>query len=278
VTFLASIYLDNMESGEIIVEGVSNTLIAVVLLRLVSFVIVIFSSVCNALNIKEYPYETPGEKKSDKGLKMLLSPLQNKAFMMIILIPAFNSLCSSIIGNFFSIHLVQNVNLSYTAISAVTFITTPATLLFTVIWTMLLKRNPWLKCLAVGYSGYAVAWICNIFISSTSSYFYFIATIVGNFFGPCLTLVSGNLLYMKLPQENRTAYLGFYSILTQVFAIVGQWIGTTFVQFTPNLKFTLFGVDICNLQLVSGIAAFGMICLAAYTLYMSKKPEYSKRI
>ena len=93
-----------------------------------------------------------------------------------------------------------------------------------------------------------------------------------------MALVGGNLLYMKLPQANRTAYLGFYSILTQVCVIIGQWIGTTFVQFTGDLKFTLFGIDICNLQLVSGVAAVGMIGVVVYTLYLSSKPEYSRRV
>jgi MFS-type transporter involved in bile tolerance (Atg22 family) len=82
---------------------------------------------------------------------------------------------------------------------------------------------------------------------------------------------------MKLPEANRTAYLGFYSIFSQVCAITGQWIGTTFVQFTPNLNFTLFGVEICNLQLTSGIAAAAMIGLVLYTLRMSRNPEYSVR-
>lgn len=275
--FLASIYLDSMESSETLVDGISNTLIAVVVLRLISFAIIMTSSVLTALHVKEYPYETAADQKDNKGLRMLLSPLRDKAFMMIILIPAFQTLSGSIIGNFYNIHLVSNVNLSYTAISAVTFITTPATLLFTIIWTMLLRKNTWLKCLAVAYAGYAVAWTSNVFISATTPYFYFISIIIGNLFSPCMNLVGGNLLYMKLPEANRTAYLGFYTILTQVCAIIGQWIGTTFVQFTPNLKFTLFGVEICNLQLTSGIAAFGMVCLVVYTLRMSRNPEYSGR-
>ena len=212
--FLASIYLDSMESREALVDGVSNTLIAVVLLRLISFVIVMISSVLTALHIKEYPYENPTGQKDSKGLRMLLSPLRDKAFMMVIMIPAFQTLCASIIGNFFNIHLVSNVNLSYTAISAVTFITTPATLLFTVIWTVLLRKKSWLKCLAFAYAGYAVAWMCNMFISSTTTYFYFIAIIVGNLFSPCMSLVGGNLLYMRLPEANRTAYLGFYAIFS----------------------------------------------------------------
>ena len=141
--FLASVYLDNMESGEIIAEGVSNTLIAVVILRLISFVISMINSVLCAIYIKEYPYEKTDDQKDGKGLRLLLSPLRDKAFMLIIMIPSLQVLCANIIGNFYDIHLVSNVNLSYTAISAVRFITTPATLLFTIIWTMLLKRtNP----------------------------------------------------------------------------------------------------------------------------------------
>ena len=155
--------------------------------------------------------------------------------MLTIIVPLIYAMCAGIIGNFFSIHLVNNVNLPYTAISAVVFITTPVTVVCTVIWTVILQKRHWMKCLAFAYVGYAIAWFSNVFITADSQYFYYIATILGNLFNPCMTMVAGNIIYMKMSESNRTAYLGFYTVATTLFTFIGQWIGTTFVKYTGDL-------------------------------------------
>lgn len=269
--FLASMYLDQMASGEILVDGLPNTLVAAAVLRLISFGFALVSSTLSALNIKEYPYE----KTDNVRLSMLLKPFMNKEFMLIIIVPALQTVCLSVIGDFSSIHLITNVNLSYTAISVTNFLATPLSLLLILLWTTILKKRSWLRCLAFSYVGYAFSCFLNVFISANSQYFFYVAVLVGVVFQPCMNLVSSNLLYMKLPEENRTVYLVFYSIFTQGCVLLGKYIGTLFVQYTGNLKFCLFGIEICNLQLVSAIAAIGLLATTAYTLYISRKPEYS---
>ena len=265
--FLAGLMLDGFEAAELSLGSISPTLWALFLLRILAFATSSASNLWMALRIREFAYDS--EEKTAVRLSVLLEPIRNKPFFRMILLPCLWALLNGMIGNYFNLHLIENVKMSYTVISSAIFINTPMILLITPIWTKILRQNDWIKSLAWGILGFSLAWCCNVLISPQAPVFYFIAIIVGFLFSPGINMVNTNLIYVHMPKENRTAYFAFYSLMTTVFTFIGQAFGTWFITATTAVRFTLFGIEIVNLQLISAVAAFFAVIFAA-TLLIAK--------
>lgn len=269
-SFLAGVFLDAFEAELLSIAALPPALSAVIILRAGSFVLVMISSLLTALFVKEYPYGKTDEEKHRQGLSLLLKPLQNKPFLMTIIIPCMWTFSESITGNFFALHLIENVRMSYTMISAVGMLATPVVLLMTPVWTAILKKHSWVKMLSFSYLIYAFAHLCNVFLAADTQYLYVISTLMAYLVSPCISMVSGNLIYLKLPEEDRTCYFGFSAVATTAFTFLGQTLGTMFVKYTTNLRFVWFGAPICNLQLVSLITTLVGCGIAIYTYRYSR--------
>ena len=262
--FLAGLFMDGVEKYGNALNIESPTLFAVFVLRIAALILSIASYVWMAYRVKEFPYSMEDGQKI--RLSVLMEPIRNRPFFLVILIPCLWALIAGMIGNYFNLHLIGNVKMSYTVISSASFISTPMILLITPIWTKILRQRDWIRTLAWAMLGYCLAYCCNVLISDTTPYFYFIAIIVGHLFSPCITMVSNNLIYVHMPEENRTAYFAFYSLLTTICSFIGQAIGTLFVSVSQGLRFEIFGITVVNLQFVSALAAILGVMLVGVIL------------
>lgn len=267
-TFLASMFFDSVIADGFSIGGLTPTLTAIIVLRVIGLIFAALEIIFYA-KIKEYPYET--DKENNRGLKLLLLPLKNKAFMMTILIPILWTFAGAIIGGFFNIYLLENVQMSYTLISMGGIVSTPIVFLMTPVWAAALKRKPWLKMLSIALLGYSAAWMTNAFITPSTLFCYILCIVLGNIFQPCINIVNGNIIYLNMPDTNRTAYISLNAILIQAASLLGSYVGTVFVKYTGDVSLHLFGFDMCNLQLVNVIAAALGVCIAAYTFAYSLK-------
>ena len=266
--FLAGLLVDGIEETVRPFGMLSPTLFAIFLLRIFAYAVSVISMMWMAFRVTEFPYSI--EDGETVQISVLLEPMKNRPFFRIVLIPCLWAMIGGMIGNYFSLHLIENVKMSYTVISSASFISTPMILLITPIWTGILKQHDWIKTLSLAMLGYCLAYCCNVLISEKTPYFYFIAIIVGHLFSPCITMVSNNLIYVHMPEENRTAYFAFYSLLTTVFTFLGQAFGTWFVTIMTSVQFDFFGIPIGHLQLISAAAAV-LGALLAVMIFMNKR-------
>jgi Na+/melibiose symporter-like transporter len=264
--FLAGIMLDSIEANGQPLGSISPTLWAIFLLRFIAFAASVASTLWMAFRVREFSYDT--EEKTAVRLSVLLEPIRNKAFFRIILIPGLWAMICGMIGNYFTLHLIENVKMSYTVISSANFISTPMILLITPIWTRILKQKDWIKTMGWAIILYSLAWWSNVLISAQTQYFYFLAIILGYLFSPGINMVTNNLIYVHMPKENRTAYFAFYSLLTTVLTFLGQAFGTWFVTATASVRFILIGIEIINLQMISGVAAVLAVVFAGTLLIL----------
>ena len=52
--------------------------------------------------------------------------------------------------------------------------------------------------------------------------------------------------YANIPEENQINYIGFYTAINSIAAIVGMEIGVLFIKYTSNLKVSLIGIEMGN--------------------------------
>lgn len=123
--FLAGAFLDGIKMTEVSIFSLSPTLTAIFILRILAFISSLISSLLLAVHVKEFSYGTEHDKPRTSSLSLLIEPIKNRRFISLILIPCIWSMICGMIGNYFSLYLIDSVKMSYTLISSASIISTP---------------------------------------------------------------------------------------------------------------------------------------------------------
>ena len=266
--FLASSLVDTFEEQTLTVLGDSPTVTAILLLRLAALIIAIPETYFFA-RVKEYPYTKTEVHRI--GLSMLLQPLANRRFMMTVSIYFIWTFANCIIGEFFNVYLISIVHMSYTAISLAAVFSMPMVLLLTPVWSALIGRFGWYRMLPLSFAGYAFAFFCNVLITETTQYFYFVVMALVYIFNPCMNIVFAYLPYINMPDNNRTAYYSIYSLLTTFVTFAATYFGSRFMYFTQGHTLNLLGMKMTNYQYINLVQFAIVMLLGGYVLLVGKK-------
>ena len=270
VTFTAARFVDTMELKNVSVGGISPTVTALLILRVIALAgaaleLFAFSK------IKEYPYESDANAKNNRGLRLLFSPAANKMFMMTISIQIIWTFACALIGKYFEIYLLDIVDMSYTYLSLSGIISTPVIIIMTPVWAQLLRRHKWYNMMAIAVAGYSLAYIGNMLVMSSTQWMYIVVLLLCYLFNPCINIMFSTLLYMNMPEINRTAYLSFYALCTTLASFIGNILGTVFMNATNGMDITLFGTSFTNYQYLNFVQFIFIIGIAVYIAVMGKR-------
>lgn len=272
--FLAGLLLDHFEEDALSLSNLSPTMSAILLLRVAALAFAVIEC-CSYARVKEFPYEEDAGTPKKSGAFLLLQPLKDKLFMRTMLIPIAYSFITGIVGQYFSIYLLEEVKMSYSLIALGGFLSTPLTVLSTPLWYRAARKISWPKVLAIGQIGNLAAYACNAFITTQTQPIYFLCIILGSSFGSCINIVHTNLLYLHLPRANRTAYFSLYSIMTLLASFLGINFGIQFISMTQKFNLPLLGFTMGNKQYISLLSAALYLVLSMYTLSRCRKKEHN---
>ena len=269
-SFLAGLFLDKFELESISLGNISPTLSAILILRVVALVMAVIE-ILFYLKMKEDPYPKSSSTDNRLGLKFLLLPLKNRRFMTSISVMIIWTLFTGMIGSYYSIYLLEDVKMSYTLLSISNMIGLPIYFISNPFWSRILQRKPWAKMLMLSQLLYTTPYILNAFVTPTTIWLFFLSTTSSLLISPGISLIHTNLLYDNMPEENRTTYLGLYSVLIQLTAFISQNIGIFIFQLTGDSTIPLFGLDMCNKQYMNLVTACLLVGACIYTKFVAKK-------
>jgi len=274
IGFLTSLLLDSINAAEISLFNISPELFGFYVLRFIAIFAAIFE-IKLYLQIKEYPYEKSQNNKIN--LSMLILPLKNKSFMMVISVMFMWNLMGSLIGQYYTIYCLDIVKLSYTYLNFASMFSMPITVLMTPIWAKLINRFGWFKILACGMVIYSFAIISNVFVTANSQYVYFLVTVFCSLAGPAISINSSNIPYMKMPETNRTVYLCFYTVFTALGTVISSFLSIQLFKFTQNTTLNIFGMKMLNYQYLCILQGFIALAVVLYVVilraHLRKNPE-----
>ncbi len=272
--FLAGLFLDKFEADSIRLGNISPTLSAILILRCVAMVLAVFECIF-FVRIKEAPYVTDSTQSKSIGLKLLLRPLKNRQFLQAISVPLLWSFSIAIVGQYFSIYLLEDVHMSYSMISLAGIISLPLQLIAAPIWTRALQRKPWHKAILTGQLINISAYILNSVVTAEWVWFYFICVILSAVCSPGISLTHSHLQYAYMPEENRTAYVSFNAVLSRLASFLGANAGVWFIQFSGDLEMNVLGLPMGSKQLINLITAGLMtfVCIYVQVFIRKKLPE-----
>ena len=248
-------------------SGTPHELEIITTFRYIGFALTIIKMILMLLP-KEYPY--PRTQKV-RLRDVFVLPLKNKKFMFTMSIIAMWQF-SGTFSSLFSYYLLNDCKVPYTFIN----VTDAAYALFLIFlspfWVKFLKKTSWLKTLAI--TAFMIAPV-EIFYSfaNASNYFWImlIAKMTAHVIGVGQNLAYANVPNLALPEEGRSNYLVFYSIVVSISAFIGTSTVTAVISLTEGMTFNIFGADILGVQLLRMIEGCLKVLIGIYLFKVSPK-------
>lgn len=274
-TFCAGLIVDGFEGNSASFFGISPTISAILLLRAMALVLAVFEWRF-FFKIKEHPYAADPDAKNSRGLRLLLLPLRDRAFLGMVVICVLWTFSTAVIGPYYTVYLLNDVKVSYAFLSFVGVFSIPLTIIMTPVWAGVINRLSWLRTLSLSLLLYSFAYVGNVFVTSGSVILYLFIVIWCNLIAPGNNLVFSNLPYLKMPQTSRTAYLSFYTTCSSLASMLGAYAGTQIISATDGLSLSLFGFKMINKQYINLLQFVLIVLLSVYVWFAWRRTRAEK--
>ena len=215
--------------------------------------------------MREDPYEQSGQKLN--LFNLLIRPFKERKYLRTVGIAFLWSMMANIPGSYYSVYLLRNVEASYSFINIVSMLNVPVLVLLTPVWSQFLRRFSWLKTCNVSIALYALNYLLLGLVNKGNYlWLYPTAQIYAFVLATGINLSFTNIPYINIPRQNQTIYIGFYSTMCNLGALLGVTLGRQFVTMTESL--VLLGAG--NKQLLM-YATFLLMAAAAVGIFFLRR-------
>ena len=173
------------------------------------------------------------------------------------------SMIANIPGSYYSVYLLRDVEVSYSFINVVSMLNVPVLVLLTPLWKRFLSRYSWLKTCNISIALYAVHYLLLGLVSKGNYTWLYPATLIYAYvLATGINLSFTNIPYINIPKQNQTIYIGFYSTMCNLGALLGVTFGRQFVTMTESLHLLGAGnkqlpvILVCILMLIASALIF----------------------
>ena len=216
--------------------------------------------------------EVPNDQSSERiHLKdVFLLPLRNKPFMIMVGAMFLYNLACAVPVNYYTVYLMNELNVSYTFIYASQLSAVPVYLFlsrpmsrWTRNWRTLDKVWQFMLLLAIH-------WLNLSLVTKYTLWIFPATTLYGYIINVGLGLGTSRLMLDNLPESRQSTFIAFYLTVASIATVIGTAIGRTFVLNTQTLSYTLLGLPMGgkqSLEIFSAacviLCAFVVRCLSA---------------
>jgi len=202
---------------------------------------------------------------------LFVVPLRETAYMKTAVLAAFLwSLIANVPGAYYAVYLLSNVKVSYTFINIVSLVNIPILIVFTPLWTRLVKKMNWLNCLCISMALYALHLLMLPFVTSGALWLYPASQLLAYIMVAGVNLAFTGIPYVNISRENQTLFIGFYSAVANVGAFLGSTLGRFIIDHTAGLSLRLFGLEMVNKQYYIFLV-FAIMAVFTAVIYLMQK-------
>ena len=249
LNLLASLAVDRMRAA-------GHELWGLEALRVLALLIAVVD-VAMLVRIKELPPSAPVHRVRLRDL--FVEPWHNKPYLRSVLTVVLWSLLVNMPGQYYTVYLLRELNVSYAYINAVALLNVPILILMTPLWRAVYLKWSWMRPLSVCVMLLAPHYFLLAFASGRLVFLYIIGMVWWFVFISGVNLAFSSIAYMNLPEQHQTLYFSFYSTANFLAAVLTSIVARTFVTGLGGLRFTLLGFGEKQLlMLVVGISMLGV--------------------
>jgi len=182
--------------------------------------------------MKESDYEQ-GQKIDLKGL--FIRPFKETLYLKTVAIACTWALIANMPGSYYSVYLLQDLDISYSFINIVSMLNVPVLVLLIPVWSKFLRKYSWLKTCNLSVLLYALHYLLLALINANNYVWLYPLTLIYAYvLAAGINLSFSNIPYINIPKDNQTQFIGFYSTMTNLSALLGVTIGRKLVTMTAD--------------------------------------------
>ena len=215
--------------------------------------------------MKEEPY--PQSEKKTSLSDVLIKPFKETRYLRVVAIAVLWSTIANATGSYFSVYLLRDVEASYSFINLVNMMNIPILVLTTPVWSRLLRRFSWLKTCNIAIFIYAFQYLFLGFINKGNVVWLYPTVMVFSYvMAVGINLSFTNIPYINIPEKNQTIFIGFYTTMNNVGALLGVTFGREFIAATEPLSTP----ELSNKQMLM-FTVFILMLLGAVAMFFLRR-------
>ena len=188
-------------------------------------------------------------------------PYRDKKFMMCVAMSGMWNFFANMPGLYYTSYLINDINVPYSFIGAVSMMSIPLLIIFTPVWNRIIRKFSWFRSAAAALLVYTVYYFMLSFVNAANYKILYPAALVLIFAAsPCMSIVIGNMPYLHLPESGRGGYLSFFAAFNSFIAMLGVLTGSLFVELTGGIRIHIFGNEMQTKQYI--LILVGVLALA----------------
>ncbi|HHV95412.1 MAG TPA: MFS transporter [Clostridiaceae bacterium] len=249
-----------------------NELKGLIILRIIA-IITASLDIYLQTKIKEYPNEKNTLKVN--LLNVFVAPFKEKKYLITVIIACLWSFSANIPGPYYTIYLLKDLNVKYSFLNFVNMLNIPVLIFFTPIWSRIIQKTSWFKALYISMGLYTVYYISLCFVTGRTLMLYPFAVVYAFIIAAGINLTFSNIPYINIPSGNQTNYIGFYSTMNNLAALLGVTLGKEFIKITENKFIKIFNIEMQNKQYILILTALVMLFCTSIIYVLQKKVNSS---
>lgn len=232
-------------------------------LRIISYVLTVADTLLLCIP-KEYEYESSGTKI--KLSDVFSKPVKNKAFFCSMIILFLYGFTTNLPNATLNAYLIENAHISYTFMSAINATYFLFFIAFGKMWNKFIAENTWFRALAIACVLQGATYLVYAFVTEeNSSWLYLAVRLSQHVLGVVMNTIIASVPYINLPDEDRTNYLSFQIIISNLASFTGLMTGTLFTSVMGERVLGFFGFSLSATPLLL-IACWFMHYVTAFVI------------
>lgn len=218
---------------------------------------------------REIPVTRPNRKVNLRAL--LTEPWKDKVYLRSAMTAFLWGAIVNMPGSFYTVYLLKDMQVSYSYINLIAVANVVVLLLMTPVWRKIFSRKSWLRPLAAAMMLFAPHYVLLAFVNRGQMALYPIAMIWSYVCLTGINLAFTCVVYINMPKENQTLYVGFYSTLANMGALAGVTLSRFFVTRLEGIRVTLLRVEMGEIQLMMLLTGFLMLCAGLTVMHIYRR-------
>ena len=117
----------------------------------------------------------------------------------------------------------------------------------------------------------AATYFAYSFVTADTIWLYVVVRFAQHIMGVVVNTIMASLPYVNLPDEDRTNYLAFHTILANLSAFLSMMLGTAFTGLMGDYTLNIFGLGFSSTQILLFSCATGQVLVGLFALSSNKK-------
>ena len=243
-----------------------NELFMLTLIRYIAFALAVVDCLI-WLVPKEYPYAITAKAKLSNVFTL---PFKNRRFLGTILIAASYTFVSNLPNATLNVY-VDKIGVSYTLCNGINATYFLFFIFFSAMWKKFISKHYWFRAFGLVLFLQAATYFAYSFVTADTIWLYVVVRFAQHIMGVVVNTIMASLPYVNLPDEDRTNYLAFHTILANLSAFLSMMLGTAFTGLMGDYTLNIFGLGFSSTQILLFSCATGQVLVGLFALSSNKK-------